>query len=77
MTGKELYEKHKGRKALHDDWDNSIGIIVGHDEEDMIMAVVEGGEGWDYSKIEMMGEIIYDMKNNEKGYLFVREKNLL
>lgn len=74
MNGKELYEEHKGKKAFDKDWGYSTGIIVGHDDRDMIMAIVEG-QGWD--KIDYLSDVIYDMKNNEKGYLYVGETQIL
>lgn len=70
MTGAELYEKHKGREAREGMYQ---GIVCGHGENYMIMAVTNGSFGWNPASYDN----IITHKDNEDGFWTVREKDLI
>ena len=72
MLGKELYDKYKGQTAQAY---GSIGKVVGHDTYDLVIAVTRGNKGWPYT--ERWTRPIYDMIDNDLGYQYVGEDDII
>lgn len=75
MTGKQLYEKYKGRKA---ELYGHEGIVCGYDKSSLIAAVTFAGRNQSISwhKIDF-GDKIITHTNNELGYMYVWEKDIV
>lgn len=78
MTAKELYKKHKGKRATIQDTAGEVsGIIVGYDTEegelDMIIKVDEG-RGWESESHDFIEE---EHKHNDKGYFYAGEIDIV
>lgn len=50
MTGKELYEKYKG-KIVTDIFEEYKGLVVGHDDDHLIILDDDIYTGWDYEQM--------------------------
>ena len=73
--GAKLYKKYKGRKA---NCDGIKGVVCGHDDKDLIMAVIEtnpNNKGWD--SISPFDQIDDEFKNNPQGYLYIRKDEVI
>ena len=81
MSGKELYEKYKGKKGK-DSTTGTEGVIIGYVDEDedyVIAKVTKDGEGdlpegWhSFSS----GDILVDDKGGNKlGYIYLEEEEI-
>ena len=69
---KKAYKKYKGELVK---CDKGLGIVCGHDKQDLIVAVVKGDRGWPYEDINDYDFINKKWKNHKFGYdyLFIDE----
>ena len=73
MTPREFYNRYRYRmiKLQHEDNSDIEGIVVGYSDESfyLIIAITnEFNHGWTFQSYD---DIIYDMRNNRKGYWYV------
>lgn len=75
-TGRELYEKHKGREVA---FDSMRGIVCGYsgDSAQMICAVIyrRFNNGWKFHQREQDDNIITHRENQE-GYFYCTERRI-
>lgn len=64
MTGRELFERYKGR-FFYDNVNNTEGIICGHEGSDFVIAKICNSNGW--LIVDDGDEICYDVANKLIG----------
>ena len=75
-TPKELYEIHKGKKAIN----RSIeGIVCGYDDTNLVIAVTSNHAGWVNKDAEHHKNLCIDNKyfDNPRGFIWILEEHVI
>lgn len=69
MTTEQLYEQHKGKKAVNRSFE---GIVCGYDDVNLIMAVTSDMMGLDKDSPHLKEACIEeDYMDNPNGFMFI------